>query len=52
MRLTTFLDLLGCLALVVGAALFVAQWSLPGAVALFGAGILVLSWLIDRKGKR
>lgn len=52
MRLSTVLDLVGCLALLAGIVLFVAQWSLPGALGVSGVGLLALSWLVDRKGKQ
>jgi hypothetical protein len=51
-RLSTVLDLVGCLALLAGIVLFVAQWTIPGALGVSGAGLLALSWLVDRKGKR
>lgn len=53
-HLTTVLDLLGMILLVAAGALFVAQWSTPGAVALAGAGLVGVSWVVDhqRKGGR
>ncbi len=46
---TDLLDLLGALALVVAAALTVGIWlSWPGGCATAGAGLLLVSWLIDR----
>lgn len=48
MTLTSWLDLAGILLVVVGAALFVAQWTIPGGVIVGGAGLLVASWVIDR----
>ncbi|MFD6093659.1 hypothetical protein ACFWGN_16195 [Oerskovia sp. NPDC060338] len=63
MNLTTLLDLLGSLLLVL--ALAVLLWPISPALALaaVGAGLLALSWLVDggprlrrwwavRKGKR
>lgn len=50
--LTTLLDLLGALALIVGAALFVGQWSVPGAFAVVGVSLIALSWSIDRKSRK
>lgn len=49
MNLTSWLDLVGILLLVVGAALTVALWFLPAGVAVAGMGLLVASWLIDRR---
>ena len=46
------LDLLGSLLVIVGVALFVAPWSLPAAFAVAGALVLALSVIIDRKGTR
>lgn len=51
MSFTTLLDLLGIVLLLLAAALFVAAWSVPGALATAGAGLLVFSWLIDRRRK-
>lgn len=48
---TTVLDLLGSLLLILGAALFVAAFSIPAAVALAGALVLALSLIIDRKAR-
>lgn len=49
---TTVLDLVGMVALV--AAVVVALWSLsiPGAIAVGGAGLLTVSWLIDWRASR
>ncbi len=51
---TTILDLLGILLLILAGALFAAAlWGLPAGLAVAGAGLLGLSWLIDfakRKG--
>lgn len=50
--LTTLLDLLGSISLIVAAALFVGQWTLPGAFGVVGACLIVLSWSIDRKSRK
>lgn len=50
--LTTLLDLLGAVALIVGAALFVGQWSVPGAFGVVGVALIALSWSIDRKARK
>lgn len=47
--LTTVLDLLGFVLLVLAIALLVAQWSTPAALAAAGAGFLAVSWLVDRR---
>ena len=49
---STVLDLLGSLLIVLGVALFVASWSLPAAFAVAGALVLLLSLITDRKGTR
>lgn len=49
--LTTVLDLVGALLLIVAIALWVAVWSLPAGIAIAGVGLLVLSWLVDRRGR-
>ena len=46
------LDLLGSLLVIVGVALYVALWSLPAAFVVAGALVLALSVIIDRKGTR
>ena len=46
--LTSVLDLLGLLLLVAAAAVFVSEWSSPGALATAGVGLLLGSWLLDR----
>ncbi len=48
--ITTVLDLVGLLLIVAAAALVVSFWSIPGAVGSAGAGVLAVSWLIDRRG--
>ncbi len=52
MNLTSWLDLAGLLLLIVAAALFVAVWTVPGAVAVAGLGLLTGSWIIDRRKGR
>jgi len=47
--ITTLLDLAGLLLLVAAAAVLVAAWSLPGALAVAGVGLLAASWLVDRR---
>ena len=48
--LTSWLDLVGALLLVVALAVLVWPVSAAGAIAAGGVGVLLLSWLIDRKG--
>lgn len=50
--LTDVLDLCGALLLVLGLALLVAVWTVPGAFVAAGLLVLALSWLIDRRAKR
>lgn len=47
--LTSVLDLVGMLLLVIALAVLVGTWSLPGALAAAGVGVLVVSWLVDRR---
>lgn len=47
--ITTLLDLAGLLLLVAAAAVFVAAWTIPGALAVAGVGFLSTSWLVDRR---
>lgn len=49
MNLTSWLDLLGILLVVAAAALAVGLWFLPAGVAVAGVGLLIASWLIDRR---
>lgn len=49
--LTTALDLIGALLIILAVAVFVWPWSVAGALALAGAGVLGLSWLADRKAR-
>jgi hypothetical protein len=46
---TTWLDLLGSLLLVLAVGVLIAEWTIPGALAAAGALLIVLSWLIDRR---
>lgn len=46
---TTILDLIGALLLVLAGGLFAASvLGVPAGLAAAGAGLLLLSWLIDR----
>ncbi|KWR73322.1 hypothetical protein RN04_03510 [Arthrobacter sp. W1] len=47
--LTSILDLIGSLLVISAIALAVAVYSVPGALAVAGVLLLVLSWLIDRR---
>lgn len=49
--LTTILDLLGSLLVIVAIALAVAFYTLPGALASAGVLLLGLSWLVDRRSR-
>lgn len=49
MDFTDILDLLGLLLIVVALALAAGLFFLPAAFAVAGAGVLVVSWLVDRK---
>ena len=49
--LTSILDLLGSILVIVAIALAVAVYTLPGALASAGVLLLVLSWLIDRRAR-
>ena len=50
--LTTVLDLLGALLLILAAAVLVWPFSAAGALALAGAGVLLVSWIADWKRGR
>lgn len=50
--LTTVLDLLGALLLILAAAVLVWPLSAAGALALAGAGVLLVSWIADWKRGR
>ena len=49
--LTSVLDLVGVLLLVLGIVLFIAQWSLPLAFVVGGVLVLAVSWLVDRAAR-
>lgn len=49
---TTILDLLGSLLVVLGVSLFVAAYSIPAAFVVAGVLVLALSFIIDRKAAR
>ena len=49
--LTTALDLIGALLIILAVAVLVWPWSVAGALALAGVGVLGLSWLADRKAR-
>lgn len=49
-RVTSWLDLIGMLVVVAAVALAAGAWYLPGGVAIAGLGLLLVSWLIDRRG--
>ena len=48
---TTGLDLAGLLLVVAGVALAVAMVSVPAALAVAGALLLAVSWLVDRRSR-
>ena len=48
---TTVLDLLGALLLVVALAVLVWPWLAAGALAAAGVGVLAVSWLVDARAK-
>jgi VIT1/CCC1 family predicted Fe2+/Mn2+ transporter len=50
--ITTILDLIGALLLVLAVAVWVAQFSLPAALAAAGLLLLGTSWLIDLRLRR
>lgn len=49
---TTLLDLVGLLAVVVALSLYVARFGLPYAVGTFGFGCLLVSLLIELRTPR
>jgi hypothetical protein len=49
---TDVLDLIGLVALVLAVAVFVWPFSIAGAVAVVGVGLLFVSWLIDARARR
>lgn len=53
MSLTSVLDLVGSLLLIVALVVLVWPWTVAGALAAGGLALLVLSWIADRaKGSR
>lgn len=48
-RLTSWLDLIGILLIIAAAALAAGAYYMPAGVGIAGAGLLVASWLIDRR---
>lgn len=46
------LDLVGMLALLAAGAIAIAPFSVAGAVAVTGAGLLGISWLVDHTPTR
>ncbi len=51
MSLTSLLDLVGSLLLVVALAVLVWPWTPAGAIAAAGLSLLALSLLIDRRNR-
>lgn len=51
-HLTSALDLVGVLLVVLGLVLFVATWSVPAALACGGVLLLVASWIVDGAPRR
>ena len=49
--LTSWLDLVGALLLVVALAVLVWPWSAAGALAAAGVGVLAVSWLVDARAE-
>lgn len=47
---TTLLDLVGLLVIVAGVAVAVWPYFPPASFVAGGLGLLLISWLIDRKG--
>lgn len=50
--ISTLLDLAGALLVILGLAVFVAAWTIPGALVLSGVLVLALSFMADRKAAR
>lgn len=48
---TSILDLVGLLLVVVAVSVLVASWSIPASIAAGGVGVLAVSWLIDHRRK-
>lgn len=49
---TTVLDLVGCLLVVLALAVLVWPWTPAGALAVAGLGLIALSWAIDKLKRR
>ncbi|MHC6176232.1 hypothetical protein [Glutamicibacter sp. X7] len=49
--LTTLLDLIGSLLIILAVALAVAMVSLPLALGAAGVLLMLLSWLVDRRSR-
>lgn len=47
--ITTSLDLVGLLLLVAALTVLIWPYTVPGALAAAGVGILAVGWLIDRR---
>lgn len=52
MNLTTLLDLGGSLLIIAALAVAVGVVSIAGGLGVAGIGLLVLSWLIDKRAAR
>lgn len=50
--LSSVLDLIGMLCLIAAVAVAVAPFTVAGAVAVAGIGLLAASWVIDRRVPR
>ncbi|MFC0422267.1 hypothetical protein [Glutamicibacter ardleyensis] len=50
--LTSILDLLGSLLVIIAIALAVAVFTVPGAIGAAGVLLLLLSWLVDRRSRK
>lgn len=47
--MTTWLDLIGLLLIVAAIGLAIGFVFVPGGIAAVGVGLLLVSWLIDRR---
>lgn len=50
--LTTVLEVVGMVLVAAALGLFVAQWTIPGGVGLFGALLVGVSALIERRRRQ
>lgn len=50
--ITTLLDLIGMVLIVTGLAVAAGLFYLPAGFLVFGVGILLISWLLDRKARK